>query len=127
MGTSKSTPSISSDDAAALPLTLRRIARAFLDRDHLRAAAGVPTEAAEQAVADERCGAVLAALADGFTVVEGSPAPGVCTVRDVGGRSRLYLHYREAQEPVVEVFGENGEALGVAHLAVQFPLAAGEE
>lgn len=105
---------------------MRRSARAFLDRDHLQAAFGLPTEAAEQSVADSRHGAVLAALSDGYTTVEGSPVPGVCTVRDATGRIRLYLHYRETQVPTVEFFGDAGETLGVAHMAVQIPRMAGE-
>jgi hypothetical protein len=102
------------------------VARAFLDRDHLRAASGVPSENAEHAVTTARYEAAVAALADGFTTVDGTPVPGTCTVRDATGRSRLYLHYRDPQAPVVEVFGADGEALGLAHLGVQFPMLAGE-
>lgn len=114
------TNSILSEDAAAL----RRIARAFLDPDHLRAATGVPSEYAEQAVADARYMAAVRALDAGFTTLDGAPVPGTATVRDRTGRTRAYLHYRDAQHPWVEVFGADGETLGVAHLAVQFPLTA---
>lgn len=118
--------SILAEDAERMPLALRRIARAFLDRDHLDVAAGLLSADAEQAVADARYAAVAAALADGYITVDGTPVPGTATVRDPDGRSRLYLCYRDAQAPTVEAFGHEGERLGVAHLAVQFPLAATE-
>lgn len=120
------TNSILSEDAAALPLTLRRIARAFLDRDHLFTAASLPTHVAGQAVADARYAAVLACLGAGFSTLDGAPVPGTATVRDSTGRTRLYLHYRYADQPWVEAFSSDGEPLGVAHMAVQFPLLADE-
>lgn len=118
--------SISASDAAALPRVLRRVARAFLDRDHLRAASSVPSENAAHAVTMARYGAVVGALGDGFTTVDGTPVPGTCTVRDATGRHRLYLHYQDPQAPTVEVFSDDGEALGIAHLGVQFPMMDGE-
>jgi hypothetical protein len=117
---------ILAEDAARLPLALRRIARAFLDRAHLSAAAGVPADCAAQTVANARWAVVLVDLVDGYTTDDGSIVPGTATVRDAAGRSWMRLYYRDAQVPTVEAFGADGESLGVAHLGAQFPLLDGE-
>ncbi len=114
--------SILAEQASALPPALRRIARALLDREHLRAASGMLAAEAAQAVTEARMAGVRAVLDPNYLMVDGTSIPGVCTVRDTEGHRRLYQHYRDPQFPAVEVFDEDGRPLGSAHLAVQFPI-----
>lgn len=102
------------------------IARAFLDRCHLMAASGHVPEYAEQAVANARREAAIT-MAPGWMIVDGTPVPGMATVRDRDLRTRMVLDYRDARYPVITVRSRHGSDLGAIHMSAQVPLMPAEK